>query len=217
MLCGILKRYNLEQYRDTMAGKLSGGYKRRLALVCALAHDPLVLFLDEPTAGIAPVRRKLLWDDFYALSMEEAQRYNELAFLAQGEIVATGTPTTIKKALGNVTLLTINLPYTPLTQEYLSDIKGIILINQFEDELRIMLNADTNHENIQKILEEKLGVTTNLMSLSSRPHLSWILKFFLILMRLKLGSFYLVFLLLEKGRKAHLNNCLLRLLVKWLL
>ena len=200
-----------------MAGKLSGGYKRRLALVCALAHDPLVLFLDEPTAGIAPVRRKLLWDDFYALSMEEAQRYNELAFLAQGEIVATGTPTTIKKALGNVTLLTINLPYTPLTQEYLSDIKGIILINQFEDELRIMLNADTNHENIQKILEEKLGVTTNLMSLSSRPHLSWILKFFLILMRLKLGSFYLVFLLLEKGRKAHLNNCLLRLLVKWLL
>ena len=103
-----------------MAGKLSGVYKRRLALVCALAHDPLVLFLDEPTAGIDPVTRKLLWDDFYALSMEgktlfvtthymeEAQRCNELAFLAQGEIVATGTPTTIKEALGNVTLLSIN-------------------------------------------------------------------------------------------------------------
>ena len=170
----LLKRYNLEQYRDTMAGKLSGGYKRRLALVCALAHDPLVLFLDEPTAGIDPVTRKLLWDDFYALSMEgktlfvtthymeEAQRCNELAFLAQGEIAATGTPATIKEALGNVTLFSINLPYTPLTQEYLSHISGIILINQFGDELRIMVNEDCDCELIQDILKTKLGATSKL-------------------------------------------------------
>lgn len=170
----LLNRYNLEQYRDTQAGKLSGGYKRRLALVCALAHDPLVLFLDEPTAGIDPVTRKLLWDDFYALSMEgktlfvtthymeEAERCHQLAFLAQGEIVAEGTPTTIKESLVDIRLFTINLAYTPLTQKYLSDIEDIILINQFGDELRIMVKQEYSIEIIQKILEDKLQTKSKL-------------------------------------------------------
>ena len=173
-LNSLLSRYNLEQYRDTQAGKLSGGYKRRLALVCALTHDPLVLFLDEPTAGIDPVTRKLLWDDFYALSMEgktlfvtthymeEAQRCHQLAFLAQGEIVAEGTPTTIKESLVDIRLFAINLAYTPLTQKYLSDIEDIILINQFGDELRIMVKKECNIEVIQKILEDKLQIKTKL-------------------------------------------------------
>ena len=66
----LLERYELLPYINHRAGELSGGYQRRLALVCALAHDPKVLFLDEPTAGIDPVTRKLLWDDFYQLSTE---------------------------------------------------------------------------------------------------------------------------------------------------
>ena len=164
----LLERYNLEQFRNIQAGALSGGYKRRLALVCALAHDPLVLFLDEPTAGIDPVTRKLLWDDFYALSMEgktlfvtthymeEAERCHQLAFLAQGEIVAEGTPTTIKESLGDIRLFSINLAYTPLTMQYLSDIEGIVLINQFGNELRIMVKPECNIETIQKILRDKL-------------------------------------------------------------
>lgn len=164
----LLNRYNLQQYRDTQAGGLSGGYKRRLALVCALAHDPLVLFLDEPTAGIDPVTRKLLWDDFYALSMEgktlfvtthymeEAERCHRLAFLAQGNIVAEGTPKTIKESLGNIRLFSINLAYTPLTMQYLSNIKYVILINQFGNELRIMIKPECNIERIQEILRDKL-------------------------------------------------------------
>jgi len=170
----LLNRYNLKQYKNTLSGSLSGGYKRRLALVCALAHDPLVLFLDEPTAGIDPVTRKLLWDDFYALSMqgktlfvtthymEEAQRCNQLAFLALGEIVAQGTPTTIQESLGDVKLFTINLPYTPLTMQYLSALEGIVLINQFGDELRIMLNKEGNKDLLQKTLQEKLHVASEL-------------------------------------------------------
>ncbi len=170
----LLNRYNLEQYRNTQAGKLSGGYKRRLALVCALTHDPLVLFLDEPTAGIDPVTRKLLWDDFYALSvegktlfvtthyMEEAERCHQLAFLAQGELVIEGTPTSIKNSLIDTRLFTINLAYTPLTQKYLSEIEGVILINQFGNELRIMVKQECNIETIQKVLEEKLQTQSKL-------------------------------------------------------
>lgn len=170
----LLERYGLDQYKETQAGSLSGGYKRRLALVCALAHDPLVLFLDEPTAGIDPVTRKLLWDDFYALSvegktlfvtthyMEEAERCQELAFLAQGKIVAQGTPTTIKKSLGDVRLFTLNLPFTPLISKYLSNIKGILLLNQFGDELRIMVDQDCNVDEISQTLKEKLSVNAAL-------------------------------------------------------
>ena len=170
----LLNRYNLQQYRDTQAGALSGGYKRRLALVCALAHDPLVLFLDEPTAGIDPVTRKLLWDDFYNLSMEgktlfvtthymeEAERCHQLAFLAQGEIVAEGTPETIKESLHDIRLFSINLAYTPLTTQYLSNIEGIVLINQFGNELRIMIKAECNIEMIQEILDNKLQVKSKL-------------------------------------------------------
>ena len=164
----LLNRYNLEQYRDVQAGRLSGGYKRRLALICALAHDPLVLFLDEPTAGIDPVTRKLLWDDFYALSqegktlfvtthyMEEAERCHTLAFLAQGDIVSQGTPTTIKESLGDIRLYSVNLAYTPQTMQYLSKIEDIVLINQFGNELRIMVKPKCNIELIEEILKEKL-------------------------------------------------------------
>ncbi|MDQ7043720.1 MAG: ABC transporter ATP-binding protein [Sulfurimonas sp.] len=171
----LLSRYNLEQYKNTRAGELSGGYKRRLALVCALTHNPLILFLDEPTAGIDPVTRKLLWDDFYALAqeektlfvtthyMEEAQRCDELAFLAQGEIVAEGTPKNIKDALGDIRLFSIHLPYTPLTREILQDIEGIILINQFGEELRLMVDKECDILKVQKNLEEKINISTKLI------------------------------------------------------
>lgn len=170
----LLNRYSLEKYRDTQAGKLSGGYKRRLALICALAHDPLVLFLDEPTAGIDPVTRKLLWDDFYALSlegktlfitthyMEEAERCNQLAFLALGNIVAQGTPSTIISTLGDVHLFTIKLSYSPLISKYLGEVEGIVLINQFGDELRIMTRIQCNVDDITDILKNRFNITSKL-------------------------------------------------------
>jgi len=155
----LLQRYNLSQFKDLLAGTLSGGYKRRLALACALAHDPLVLFLDEPTAGIDPVTRKLLWDDFYQLSaegktlfvtthyMEEAQRCHQLAFISSGSIVANGTPDEITQALGGNRVYTTMLPYQPKVQEALLNIKGMILVNQFGSELRMVVkpNVDKNH------------------------------------------------------------------------
>ncbi len=153
-LLELLHRYALTPYKDQMAGTLSGGFQRRLALACALAHDPGVLFLDEPTAGIDPVTRKLLWDDFYRLSaqgktlfvtthyMEEAQRCNRLAFMASGRIIAMGTPDSIKEALGDAKVYSAQLPYSPDIHKLLSVNDDVLLVNQFGAELRIVVTPD---------------------------------------------------------------------------
>ena len=160
----LLQRYDLLQFKNLLAGTLSGGYKRRLALACALAHDPLVLFLDEPTAGIDPVTRKLLWDDFYKLSaegktlfvtthyMEEAQRCHQLAFISAGSLVANGSPDEIKQALGNNRVYTTLLPYQPKVQEALQKIEGMILVNQFGSELRIVVEPDVDKSYLEQII-----------------------------------------------------------------
>lgn len=169
----LLERYRLIEFRDRAAGLLSGGYKRRLALVCALAHDPEVLFLDEPTAGIDPVTRKQLWDDFYTLSsegkslfvtthyMEEAQRCHQLAFMAKGKIIARGTPQGIKTALGDMHVYSVKSGYNPDTAKALATIEGVELVNPVGSELRIVVKAEVPKERIETVLE-KTGITVPL-------------------------------------------------------
>jgi len=166
----LLQRYQLTPFRDVAASTLSGGYKRRLALVCALAHDPKVLFLDEPTAGIDPVTRKLLWDDFYALSaegktlfvtthyMEEAQRCHRLAFLAEGKMIAEGTPKSIKEALGDVTVYTFKQSYSPEVTAAIKGIEGVILTNQFGDDLHIVTERGVRRSALESIIMQTKGV-----------------------------------------------------------
>jgi len=170
-LKSLLDRYHLTPFKNKRAGTLSGGYQRRLALVCALAHEPKVLFLDEPTAGIDPVTRKLLWDDFYRLStegktlfvtthyMEEAQRCHELAFLSSGHIVAEGSPDTIKQALGDVKVFSSKITYLPEIHSALHKLKGIILVNQFGNELRIVVTP---------VIDESILVST-IRSVTDQP------------------------------------------------
>jgi ABC-type multidrug transport system ATPase subunit len=165
----LMDRYGLTPFKDQRAGLLSGGYKRRLALVCALTHEPKVLFLDEPTAGIDPATRKLLWDDFYKLSaegktlfvtthyMEEAQRCHQLAFISAGKIVAEGTPTSIKQALGDARVYAAIIPYRPQLSVALMQLNGIILINQFGDELRIMVSPELKQAELEATILNATG------------------------------------------------------------
>jgi ABC-2 type transport system ATP-binding protein len=99
-----------------LAGTLSGGWKQKLALACATAHRPAMLFLDEPTAGVDPAARRRFWEIIYTLAaqgttilvtthyMDEAARCQRLAFLSRGNLIAVGTPDDIPRHFGQPTI-----------------------------------------------------------------------------------------------------------------
>ena len=115
-LAQLMDDLGLTPRRDQMAGTLSGGWKQRLALACATAHRPSVLFLDEPTAGVDPAARRRFWELIYGLAaegttilvtthyMDEAARCQRLAFLSRGHLVAAGTPDEVTRHFGQPTI-----------------------------------------------------------------------------------------------------------------
>jgi ABC-2 type transport system ATP-binding protein len=112
----LLRDLDLDQRAGQLAGTLSGGWKQRLALACATAHRPSMLFLDEPTAGVDPASRRLFWQWIYRLAregttilvtthyMDEAERCERLAFLSRGHLIAVGTAAEVTTQFGQPTI-----------------------------------------------------------------------------------------------------------------
>ncbi len=114
----LLAATGLAPFPNRPAGKLSGGMKQKLALCCALIHDPDLLILDEPTTGVDPLSRRQFWELIDRIRarrpgmsviiatgyMEEAERFDWLAALDQGKVIASGAPTEIKRGTAQSTL-----------------------------------------------------------------------------------------------------------------
>jgi ABC-2 type transport system ATP-binding protein len=104
----LLDAAGMSQFKKRMAGKLSGGMKQKLGLVCALIHHPKVILLDEPTTGVDPVSRRDFWRILYELAadgvailtstayLDEAERCHRVALLDQGKLLFCDTPSNLK-------------------------------------------------------------------------------------------------------------------------
>jgi len=108
----LMAELGLEDRAKQLGGTLSGGWKQRLALACATAHEPPVLFLDEPTAGVDPASRRRFWVSIHEMAsrgttilvtthyMDEAARCDRLAFMSRGHLIALGTPEEVTHQFG---------------------------------------------------------------------------------------------------------------------
>jgi ABC-2 type transport system ATP-binding protein len=117
----VLEMAGLNGREHELAANLSVGWKQRLALGCSIIHEPEMVFLDEPTAGVDPVSRRNFWDMLYHMAeagttlfvtthyMDEAEHCHRLGFIYQGRIIALGTPDMLKKDMvGDIIEITID-------------------------------------------------------------------------------------------------------------
>jgi ABC-2 type transport system ATP-binding protein len=107
----VLRMAGLMEQRSTMTRLLAGGWKQRLALGCAILHEPPILFLDEPTSGVDPIARRSFWELIYQLSaaghtifvsthyMDEAEYCHRIALMYRGKVIALGAPAFLKRSL----------------------------------------------------------------------------------------------------------------------
>jgi ABC-2 type transport system ATP-binding protein len=123
----VIEMAGLTEQRRARTATLSGGWKQRLALGCAILHEPPILFLDEPTSGVDPISRRSFWELIYRLSgegvtifvtthyMEEAECCDRLGFIFGGELIALGTPAQLKHRFpGEIVELRCERPFEAL-------------------------------------------------------------------------------------------------------
>jgi ABC-type multidrug transport system ATPase subunit len=165
----IIALNNLGPYFNRLAAQLSGGWKQRLALGCAMLHEPQLLFLDEPTAGIDPVARRQLWDLLFELSgrgitffvtthyMDEAERCNHVAYIHFGKIIADGTPNSLRElpeVQPHGTLrVEITTPEVTRALRFARQIPGIRSATIFGQSIHALID---DHFDLQELREELL-------------------------------------------------------------
>lgn len=144
----VIEQTGLGERRRQLASTLSGGWKQRVALACATIHQPPLLFLDEPTAGVDPVSRREFWQRIHAIAhagttvlvtthyMDEAERCHRLAFIFGGALLAVDTPRGIVRQRG-LQIVAGELPAAAQVEQALADVDGIEAVQQFGGVTRI--------------------------------------------------------------------------------
>ena len=147
----LLEAAGMSEFRKRLAGKLSGGMKQKLGLVCALIHRPKVILLDEPTTGVDPVSRRDFWRILYELAAEgvailtstayldEAERCHRVLLLHQGKVLFCDTPANLKAKMGKG-VLSITAPDPRLLRSELEGADGISSLLLTGDGLHVVVD-----------------------------------------------------------------------------
>jgi ABC-2 type transport system ATP-binding protein len=169
----ILRMAGLLGKEGTLTSALAGGWKQRLALGCAIVHQPEILFLDEPTAGVDPGSRRVFWEFICQLSregvtvfvtthyMDEAEHCDRLAFIHQGQLVALGEPEELKSREMKGNLLELDCGDAVQALDLIAGIEGVSDAALFANTLHLIV--DDFEETSPKIREavEKKGIAIN--------------------------------------------------------
>jgi ABC-2 type transport system ATP-binding protein len=142
----------LGERRSALTGSLSGGWKQRLALGCAILHDPPILFLDEPTSGVDPIVRGVFWDLIRGLSntghtifvsthyMDEAEYCHRLALMHRGKVIALGAPAELRHQQSAHSLLRLDSSQPLETMRALDDLQGVVDVAVFGGGLHVTVD-----------------------------------------------------------------------------
>ncbi|MBA3044068.1 ATP-binding cassette domain-containing protein, partial [archaeon] len=179
----LLKDLMLTDKTRSLASSLSGGMKRRLNLGMALVHEPDIVVLDEPSAGLDPQSRLVLWDYINSLSknkgktiiltthfMEEADRLSDrVAIMDKGELLVLDTPESLKKKLGKGDVIEIKLSESDMNKKVLEMINTIDGVEEAK-EIRggIVVRALDAVNKIPKIIDRIEGLNTTIADVSIR-------------------------------------------------
>lgn len=164
----VIEMAGLRGHRHSRTSILSGGWKQRLALGCAILHEPPVIFLDEPTSGVDPISRRQFWDLIYELSdkgvtvfvtthyMDEAEYCDRIGLIYRGELIAIGTPDTLKSDFMQEDILEVMCERPQDAMESIEKIPGIKEVALFGKGLHVVTEeTESAMESIPDLLNRQ--------------------------------------------------------------
>ena len=165
---------HLEPYLDRRAALLSGGWRQRLAMACALMHKPTVLFLDEPTAGIDPVARRELWDLLFEFSsqgmtlfvtthyMDEAERCSHVGYIYMSRLIVCGEPDNLKRmpevSPPGTRRLDVTCDHVTTALQTMRQVAGVRTATVFGQSMHLLVDDSITPEQIEQKLRG-VGIT----------------------------------------------------------